>query len=941
MIRKRPTKRWASASLVLGSAVAVLASPFALGTAAAVGIPTNIVLTPDTPAGGSPTTVPTGNCEAYSVLAQDNNGAAANEAFTFTVTETSSANPGATPFKVYSNAATPSSPCSGTGTAVGTTTGTGPYTTTYSLAGVFNASGQAYIGVSSSSVGTGSVKVAATGNGAVSDQDNVSWTASTADAVTKLVASPTSTTQATGTTAKFTVTAEDTNNNPISGVPVFEETTGSTNPDQVADTTSCGSTNASGQATCSVTNGGNAGTDSLVFWVNNSNGTTHSQGPDNGEPQTTASAVFNAGPPFVAANSTLTCTQHTAPNQNTQAASCTVPTSATSETFTATVEDANHNPLSGVTVNFAATAAKLGGTTVTGTSLPSGTGVTNASGQATFSVSDPTPAAGDNVTMTANIIGKSFGGNATATWAAPVASAVSVQPVLQSVVRGGTVTVKAQVTDQFGNALATQPTLTYVVNGRNLKAGTAAADGTITYTDSGTTGNTDTIKVTDSANASITGSATVSYVASTTASTVTVDTSGKGVSDATCGATGNTAATNVASGATTEVCAIVKNSSGEALAGAPVTFTVSGGQVAGTSTVPTSAGTSYSTTTDQAGVAEAYVTSTKSGAQTVTATSGTATGNAAVTYASPSPAQAYTVTVSPTTATIAAGGSQKFTATVTDKTGNPVANVNVVYTQTGAGSVGNGNNQVITASDGTASVTVTTASTDSGAGTLSFSIAAGGNQCSTTGGTCSATASYTVAAAGASGLVLRAPVNGTVGGNVTLTGHATNATGASMAGQLIRFYVGVNGKAVAIGSATTGPAGNASVHYSPTKAGKTSFAAFADTNNDQIRESNEPTSSASTQVRFVERPRVVLTSTHNRVTVHVHTRPAARNALVRYFVKTHGVWHRIGTSRTGPGGNASMRFVESSGHRLSFRVNVTRTPRTTVGTSAVRTIRVR
>jgi hypothetical protein len=912
-----------------------------------VGVPTNIQLSPDT----TPSTVPTGNCVTYSVLAQDAGGIGAGDAFTFSVTESTAATPGATPFKIYSNAGTPSAPCSGTAASVGTTTGTGPYTTTYSLAGVLNGSGQAFIGVSSSAVGTGTVKVVATGNTAVSDQNNVTWTASTADAVTKLALNPTSTTQNTGTSANFTVTADDANNNPITGVPVFEETTTTTSPDQLPDTTSCGTTNSSGQVTCSVTNGGNAGTDALTFWVNNNNGTTHSQGPDNGEPQVNATATFNAGPPFVAGNSSLSCSQIVGPSQTTQATTCTVPASQTSEAFTATVEDTNHNPLSGVTVNFAATSAKLGGTTLTGTNLPAGTAVTNASGQATYSVSDLTPAAGDNVTMTANIGGKAFGGNVSATWTSPVATSVSVQPVLQSVVKGGTVTVKAQVIDQFGAAVATQPSLTYVVTGRNLKTGTAAADGTISYTDAGTAGSSDTIKVTDSVNLALTGTATVEYVTSTTASSVAVDTSGKGVSDSTCGATGNTAATGVATAATTEVCAVVKNSAGEVLAGAPVTFTVSGGQVAAHSGLSSTSTTTYAATTDASGVAFADVTSTKSGAQTVTATSGSATGSGAVTYASPTPAQAYTVALTPATATVAPGGTQTFVATVTDKNGNPVQGVTVVYSQTAgsAGSVGNGNNTAVTGPDGTVTITVSTTAAASGTGTLNASIT-GGNQCATTGGACSASATYTVAATGAAGLTLRAPASGHVGASVAITGHATNASGAPMAGQLVRFYVGIGGKAVAIGSGTTGAAGNTTVRYTPTKGGNLTFAAFVDSNNDQVRESDEPTANATVSIGSavrVERPVLSLDSKvknahQGYVTIHVTPNPAARSALVRYFVKTNGRWHQIRANYTGSGGrHAKVVITRPKGKRLTIRVTVARTSSTTPGTSVAKSITVK
>jgi adhesin/invasin len=749
------------------------------------------------------------------------------------------------------------------------------------------------------------------------------------------------------------VKATDSHSNPIAGVTVNEETNTAASPDQIA-TTACGVTSAAGVATCNVHNGGQAGTDSLVFWVDNDNGTTHTAGPDQGEPQVTASAVFKTGPAVSLANSSTTCVQAlSGSDQGKAKTDCTVSTATHTVTYTATVEDATAKPLSGVTVNFAATSATLGGTAVTGTNLPSGTGTTGTNGQATFVVNDPSAAAGDSAVVKATVDGNVIG-TATVHWAAPHATALSVLPADKSVVKGGTVTVKAQVVDQFGTAVGTTPTLAYVVQGRNLgKTGTAATDGTITYVDAGTVpaSNSDTIVVTDVADA-LSGTATVPYVTSITPTSVAVDTSGHGTSDASCGLAANTAATGVASGATTEVCAVVKNASSEPLAGDSVTFTVSNGQVAAHSGLTTTSGTTYVATTDAAGVAFADVTSTKAGAQTVTATD-TATGTNTVTYTAPVPADAYKVAATPATATIAPGGSQTFVATVTDVNGNPVAGVSVTYglTAGSVGSVGNGSNTVTTLADGTASITVTVPTTStSGTGTLSFSIPSTGNKCTTTGGACTASATYSVAASGASALVLRAPASGHVGRAVAITGHATNASGAPMAGQLVRFYVGVGGKAVAIGSGTTGAAGNTTVRYTPTKAGNLSFAAFVDSNGDQIREATEPTANATVSVGAgVKREHPVLSlvskvkNAHTGyVIIHVTPNPAAGRALVRYFVKTNGAWHQIRANYTGAGGrHAKVVITRPTGKRLTFRVTVARTSSTTFGTSPTKSITVK
>ncbi|HVW79495.1 MAG TPA: Ig-like domain-containing protein [Mycobacteriales bacterium] len=931
--------------------MAVLASPLAIGSAAAAS-PTNIILTPS----GS-VTANTGTCSAFNVVAQDTTqpgNSAAGETATLTVTETTTTSPAANSITLYSATGNPAT-CGAQVAQGGTTVnnGNGTYTTTLTRTETLDANGDDAFGVSSAVAGTGSVKVSSSAT--TSAQTNVTWTTGGADAVKTLTANPTTTTQYAGSTATYTVKATDANGNPVQGVTVNESSNPNVvnaGPDSIAPT-ACGTTDSTGSVTCTVHSGGTAGTDSIVFFVNNDNGTVHTGGADAGEPQTVVTAVFTPAPAVSAAKSSVTCVDKlSGANQNTAQTSCTVPTTQNSVVFTATVEDANGNPISGANVNFTTTSAKLGGATVTGSNLTSGTVVTGANGQATFTVNDPSAVNGDNATVSASVAGTSIG-SATAHWATPVATTLSVQPAVKSVQVGGTVTVTATVQDQFGNPVSGSPTLTYVVTGRNLgKTGTAGAGGVITYTDAGTVpaSHTDTISVTDATD-HLSGSATVQYTTvAPVASTVVVDTSGHGTATS-CGSASDTAATGVAAGAVTPVCALVEDSAGEPIAGDNVTFTVSNGTV-GAHGATGSTTTTYQATTNGSGIAVADVSSTKSGAQTVTATADGKSGSNTVTYAAPTPAQAYSVAVSPSTAAIAAGGSQKFTATVTDKNGNPVPGVAVVYTQTGVGTVGNGANQVITASDGTVNVTVTTASTDTGSGAISFSIAnaSPANQCATTGGACTASATYTVAPAGASALVLRAPANGRAGNAMALTAHAANAGGAPMAGQIVRFYVGIGGKAVAIGSGTTGPAGNTTVRYTPTSAGKLTFAAFVDTNGDQIREANEPTANATVSVNAGVRAEHPVLSLDTRaknahqgfVTIHVTGDPAARSALVRYYQKINGRWHQIRANYIGPGGrHAKVVITRAKGKRLTFRVRVAATSSTRVGTSVAKTITVK
>ena len=286
--------------------------------------------------------------------------------------------------------------------------------------------------------------------------------------------------------------------------------------------------------------------------------------------------------------------------------------------------------------------------------------------------------------------------NAAVPSAAP--TALTVKPPLQSVTKGGAVTF--QVADQSGDTISGS-NITYTVTGRNNgKSGAAASDGFVTYSDSGVNpaSSGDTIVIVDNTD-SLNATATVSYVTGpSTASTVTVDTSGSGTSDANCAAAGHTGATNVASGHHTTVCAVVKNSNGELLAGKAITFAVVSGQVAAVGGLVPSSGASYQTTTDAAGAAFADVTSTVGGAQGVNVSAGSATASGTVSYASagstPTPTATPTGTPTPTptptptqTSTpthpaalslstqtgIKVGGHETITATATNSDGSSAA----------------------------------------------------------------------------------------------------------------------------------------------------------------------------------------------------------------------------------------------------------------------------
>jgi adhesin/invasin len=892
-----------------------------------------------------PATGTTDTCAVYTAHATlgGSGAAAGDQPLTLSVSETTTGAASANSITLLKSDCTTVVSSGGNATAAG---GTTTYTPTVTTA----ADGTVSFGIKTSAAGSGTLKLSVPSNTSTSTGDaNVTWSTGGANSVTNLAVSPTSTTQLSGTIASFTVTATN-GTSPVQGVTVQEQTDASASPanaDTVAATT-CGTTNSSGQVTCTVHNGGTAGADKLIFWVENTSGTcSHTPGPDSCEPQATATATFNAAPSVDSGHSSLTCTQQLSADKGKAKADCTVPTSQTSVVFTATVEDVNGKPIANAPVTFTATSAKIGGATLTGSNLPATQTVnTGTTGTATFTVNDASPAAGDNVTVAAKVGAVSVG-TATAHWAAPVATKLSV-PNLTTVQVGKTVTVKATVTDQFGTPVSGSPAITYFVSGRNtLPSAPAAADGTITYTDAGgsSTVMSDTISVSDAAD-HLTATAAVHYVTGTTTpTTVTVDTSGSGTSDATCAVTGHTAATGVAFQHDTTVCALVVNEKGEPLAGDPVTFTVDKGQVDATGAVSSTSTKTYTATTDAAGVALADVTSTTTGAQTVTAKSGSVTGTGTITYSGPATAQAYAIALTPAAPTVAPGAAQKFTAAVTDVFGNSVSGVSISFTQSGPGSLSGASSATVpTGPDGTASVTLATAATDTGSGSVIATIATAGTQCATatTGAppsNCSATATYTVAVTGNLALTLAAERNAKAGTHERITATVTNADHTPAANQIVRFFV--SGANTVQANATTDATGHAHIAYLAKHHGTDTVAVYVDANTDQIRQADEPKQSITAHILGRERPHLRLTSNNGRVKAHVNTRPNADHAVVRYYVKRHGHWHKLGSSHTNGHGNDhhSFKFKVGSHHKL--RAKVSATAITTAGTSPAKKIRVK
>ena len=162
-----------------------------------------------------------------------------------------------------------------------------------------------------------------------------------------LAVSPLTATNTVGTQHCVTATVNDAAGSPVPSVIVRFTVTGSNSA------SGSGTTDANGQATFCYT-GTVAGTDAISAYADANNNNVQ----DPGEPTGAATKLW-----LPAAPATLVLTPPTATN-----------TVGTQHCVTATVKDAGGNPVPGVTVRF----------TVTGSNSASGSGTTDANGQATF-----------------------------------------------------------------------------------------------------------------------------------------------------------------------------------------------------------------------------------------------------------------------------------------------------------------------------------------------------------------------------------------------------------------------------------------------------------------------------------------------------------------------------------------------------------------------------
>jgi hypothetical protein len=277
----------------------------------------------------------------------------------------------------------------------------------------------------------------------------------------------------------------------------------------------------------------------------------------------------------------------------------------------------------------------------------------------------------------------------------------------------GTNTFVAKVTDQYGSAVA-NTAVTVKVSGRNTVAtktlGVTDANGLISYslTDAGTTGTADTVTFTATVSVGGTGSA-LAYVNYGTVTVDTVTVSGGSKAETVVGSTltSISGADNGPETSAVAIKAVVKDASGNLLAGVPVVFTVSSGLIKKTASVD------YATVyTGSDGAASTSVFDWKSGTQTITATAGGKSSTDYLTWAANVASNARVLSA------VATGDIVSLK--VVDRFGNAVQGVTINLSRTGAGLFGNGasTQNIDTDKNGTADVRFT------GSGTVIAELAA-------------------------------------------------------------------------------------------------------------------------------------------------------------------------------------------------------------------------
>jgi adhesin/invasin len=346
-----------------------------------------------------------------------------------------------------------------TPTASGSLSGTNPANT--------NASGVATINLVTGTAAGVTYTVTAASTGRTGTSPNIVTVAGTATKISANAGNGQSATVGTAVATPPSVLVTDANNNPVAGVAVTFAVTGGGG--SVTGPTS--TTNASGIAAAgNWTLGTTPGTNTL----------TATSAGLSGSPVTfTATGLLGAAAKYAVTSSNYS------------------PAAGANVTISAQLTDQYGNPVatSGITVTW----SKVG----TGGSLSTATSTTNGSGIATVTLTTGTTA-GVAYTVTATDGSSRTGTTPTITTVAGAASKYVVTASTYAPVAGSQVTVWAQLTDQYGNAVASGGiSVTWSKTGgggsfsSNPTATNSSGLATVTFTTAAVKGRTYSIKATD------------------------------------------------------------------------------------------------------------------------------------------------------------------------------------------------------------------------------------------------------------------------------------------------------------------------------------------------------------------------------------------------------------------------------------------------------------
>ena len=529
--------------------------------------------------------------------------------------------------------------------------------------------------------------IAATVNGVAAPANfTMNNTAGPAASIAATGGTPQSATIGSTFTTALSATVKDASNNPVSGVVVTFAAPGTGASGTFAGSLLTATTNASGVAT------------SATFTANTTSGTYN----------VTASVTGVATPAsFALTNNAGAAASIAATGGTPQSAGI---GAAFATNLSATVRDASNNLVSGVVVTFAAPATGASGTFAAG----GNTATTNASGVATAGVFTA------NNTKGAYSVTASVPGVAT-----PATFALTNQtgnPASISATSG--ITQTTQISTQFGSALVA----TVLDAGSNPVSGASVTFTAPSTGASGTfAGGSATYTIATDANgkatsALFTANSTVGANYIVTATVTGVATPANFTLSNTVGSPASITATagtpqsaQVGTAFANVLKALVKDSGGNVVPGAVVTFNAPATGASGTFT-----GGVTTATTDGTGTATSaiFVANGTIGAYSVTATSGTATaGTFALTNTPGNPASIATVAGTPQSIGINTAFGSPLQALVKDASGNAVSGAVVTFTAPTSGASGSfagGVNTATTNGSGMASSPVFTANAITG-----------------------------------------------------------------------------------------------------------------------------------------------------------------------------------------------------------------------------------